>query len=685
MIWRVSEDLMVGFDSALRICLVGAGPRNVSTLERVVANLADWPQVRVEIHVVDPFVFHGGRVWRFGQAHILLMNTVACQISLFTDASVSCVGPVRPGPTLDEWARTLAIMDPVEEYPAEILAEARSLGPNDYPSRAIYGHYLRWVLAQTVATADPRATIRQHADRVVRLTDDPDGRQTVELAGGIRLGGLDAVVLALGHVSMPLGDEGRRYVKHAAGHRIPYRPPGNPAEVRLDDIRPGQRIALRGMGLNFFDYLTLLCQGRGGRFTSASGRLRYLPSGDEPVLLAGSRRGVPYHARGENQKGVAQRHQPLFLTENVIRRWRWRTRAGDPPRFSTEVWPLISHEVHAVYYHALVRANRGDAAADDFRAGYVRFAYDEEAVRRLLGRFGVDRSQWWDWRRIATPYGNLRFASTDQYQRWLLAYLRADLREALRGNVDSPVKAALDAMRDLRNEVRLAVDHSGISGSSYRDELTGWYTPLNAFVSIGPPARRLAEMIALIEAGVLRVLGPGLRVGADSDTRGFRIWSEAVPEPATLVDGLIEARLPEFDVRRTDDQLTAYLRQHGACRPYRIADPSDGDYETGGLWVSERPYRLVDRQGRAHPRRFAFGVPTEAVHWVTAAGIRPGVDSVTLADSDAIARACLSLAGPPRQARSGGTIYLQQHIPLAWLPTTAATRTLAVSASGGAR
>lgn len=674
---------MAGIDCALRICLVGAGPRNVSTLERIVANLSDWPQVAVEIHVVDPFVFQGGRVWRTGQAHILLMNTVACQISLFTDASVNCTGPVRPGPALDEWARTLAIMDPTEEYPAEILDEARSLGPNDYPSRALYGHYLRWVLARTEATADPRITIRLHADQVVRLTDGPGGRQTAELADGTRLDGLDAVVLAQGHVSMPLGDGERRLASHAARHRIPYRPPSNPAEVRLDDIQPGQRIALRGMGLNFFDYLTLLCQGRGGRFTGAVDRLRYLPSGDEPLLFAGSRRGVPYHARGENQKGVAVRHRPLFLTGEVIRRWRWRTRAGDPPRFGAEVWPLISHEVCSVYYHALVRANRGDAAAEEFRSEYVRFAYDDNALRRLLGRFGVDRSQWWDWRRIAAPYGGLRFTSTDQYQHWLLSYLRADLQEALRGNVDSPVKAALDAMRDLRNEVRLVVDHGGLPGTSYRDELTGWYTPLNAFVSIGPPARRLAEMIALIEAGVLRVLGPGLRVGIDSDTPGFRVWSQTVPEPATAVDGLIEARLPEFDVRRTDDQLTTYLRQRGACQPYRIADPQGGGYETGGLWVSERPYRLVDSEGRAHPRRFAFGVPTEAVHWVTAAGIRPGVDSVTLGDSDAIARACLSFAGPPRQTRPGGTIYLQQHIPLAWLPTTTATRLLAGSANGG--
>ena len=63
---------------------------------------------------------------------------------------------------------------------------------------------------------------------------------------------------------------------------------------------------------------------------------------------------------------------------------------------------------------------------------------------------------------------------------------------------------------------------------------------------------------------------------------------------------------------------------------------------------------VVSADGRAHPRRFAYGVPTEAVHWVTAAGIRPGVDSVTLGDSDAMARAVLDLpAAGDRPAEPG--------------------------------
>jgi hypothetical protein len=213
----------------------------------------------------------------------------------------------------------------------------------------------------------------------------------------------------------------------------------------------------------------------------------------------------------------------------------------------------------------------------------------------------------------------------------------SELAEAAKGNVTGPCKAAADVLRDLRNEIRLVVDHGGISGRSYRDDLQRWYMPLNAFLSIGPPAERVEQFGALLDAAVLEVLGPDLQV-TGQDGR-FVAWSAACPDVTVHTTTLIEARLPETDLRRTTDPLLRALLARGEGRPYRI-----GDYVTGGLAVTRRPYHVLDARNRPHPRRFAFGVPTEAVHWVTAAGIRPGVDSVILGDADAIARSCLQVA-----------------------------------------
>jgi hypothetical protein len=204
------------------------------------------------------------------------------------------------------------------------------------------------------------------------------------------------------------------------------------------------------------------------------------------------------------------------------------------------------------------------------------------------------------------------------------------------GNVDGPVKAAQDVLRDLRNELRLIVDHGGLPGDSRRDHLDRWYTPLNAFLSIGPPRRRVEELAALVAAGVVEILGPRLEVRAEGGA--WVAHSPDVPGSALRVTALVEARLPKTDVRRTADPLLARLLKTGEARPH----VSNG-HETGGLDVTPRPYFLINRQGLSHKRRLAFGVPTEGVHWVTAAGARPGVDSVTLSDADAVARAVLRM------------------------------------------
>jgi uncharacterized NAD(P)/FAD-binding protein YdhS len=617
------------------VCVVGAGPRGVSVVERICSNAGVSPVV---VHLVDPLAGDGGRVWRVDQPPSLLMNTVASQVTMFTDDSVDCEGPIVPGPSLYDWAKQPAV---VGVHPARVRAEARELTPNSYPTRAFYGHYLRWVLRQLLRTAPSHVRIVLHRTTAVSLYDGPGGTQVVELADGGRLSDVDAVVLAQGHVDMVPTEEERRLAEFAAagGGRVRHQLPANPADVDLGFVPAGEKVMLRGMGLNFFDYMELLTTGRGGRFArEPGGVLTYLPSGREPVLYAGSRRSIPYHARGENQKGPTGRHEPRVLTQDVIQTLRER----GATEFRRDVWALIAQEVATVYYHTLIAERSCVEEADAFVGRHLSGGVLTTGGHELLsGRYGVLPSEMWDWQRISQPYGARSFLDHGEFQEWLLGYLREDLIEAKRGNVSSPIKAALDVLRDLRNEIRLIVDHSGLTGRSYRDELREWYTPLNAFVSIGPPAQRIEEMIALLQAGVLRVLGPGVRVEPDPAGDAFLVGSSAIPSPPIRVSTVIEARLPEMDIRRSQDPLIKFLVKSRQCQPYRIPDGPGLYYETGGLAVTRRPYHLVDATGFAHPRRFAFGVPTESVHWVTAAGIRPGVNSVILADSDAIARACL--------------------------------------------
>jgi hypothetical protein len=364
---------------------------------------------------------------------------------------------------------------------------------------------------------------------------------------------------------------------------------------------------------------------------------------------------VPYHARGKNQKGSSGRHEPRYVTAEVIERVRTSADAGAPANFRRDIWPLIDQEVRTVYYSTLVRERQCACDAEEFTALFAAaepasvpifgdpLAIEEsDAQRTVLAKFDIDPEKRWDWREIAAPYTDDDVSSTPRFRSWLRSYLELEVREAGKGNVTGPRKAALDVLRDLRNEIRLLVDHGGLSGDSYRDELQRWYMPLNAHLSIGPPAERIEQFGALMDAGVLEVLGPDVHVEC-SDGR-FVAHSRACPDVTVEAATLIEARLPETDLHRTTDPLLRALVDRGECQPYRIPIRGGGHYVAGGVAVTRRPYRLLDAHDRPHPRRFAFGVPTESVHWVTAAGIRPGVNSVILGDADAIARSSLRIA-----------------------------------------
>ncbi|MET9828860.1 FAD/NAD(P)-binding protein [Streptomyces sp. NPDC006385] len=604
--------------STASVALVGAGPRGTSVLERLCASAPELlpPGACLTVHVIDPAPPGPGHVWRTAQSPELLMNTVSSQVTLFTDDSVDCSGPIRPGPSLHAWA-------------------AGALGPDEYPTRAHYGRYLAWVFAKVVREAPPAVRVQTYEARAVRLDEAPDGSQVLTLDDGRVLPGLSAVVLAQGHLPTAADATQRRLAAYAERHGLRYVAPANPADVDLSPVSPGEPVLLRGLGLNFFDHMALLTTGRGGRFAREADGLRYLPSGNEPRLYAGSRRGIPYQARGDNAKGPYGRHLPLVLTPEVIAGFRKRADSGEAPDFLTEIWPLVAKEVETVYYTALIP----EARRPDFVERFLAVPHRDPQEACVLAEFGVPERQRWSWDRVSRPYTGRDFADPGQWRDWLLAYLREDAAQAARGNVHGPLKAALDVLRDLRNELRLIVDHGGLTGASRREHLDRWYTPLNAFLSIGPPRRRVEELVALIEAGVVEVLGPRLEVREEAGAWVAR--SPEVPGSAVRATTLVEARLPEPDLRRSADELLARLLKTGQCRPHTV----DG-YETGGLDVTQRPYRLIDRQGQAHTRRFAFGVPTEGVHWVTAAGARPGVDSVTLSDADAVARAALRAALP---------------------------------------
>lgn len=625
----------------LSVGIIGMGPRGLSLLERLIANLNSMSMSQeIIIHVIDSNSIGPGKVWRTDQSRHLLANTVASQVTVFTDESVDCEGPIVPGPSLYDWAKCLAYIGFDEPYDEEIIKEAQQLQPDSYPTRAFYGHYLRWVYKRLIKHLPSNIKVYSHVTTATGVDDLPIGKQIIYLKDEPEYLIVDAVVLCLGHIEVDLTDKEKEIQNFANQQGLYYIPPSNPSDICLDDIESGKPVILRGLGLNFFDYMALFTTGRGGKFVRKEGKLKYIPSGKEPQLYTGSRRGIPYHARGENEKGAFGRHQPLFLTNAMIKYFHEKVERGEKINFKEEVWPLVTKEVKSVYYAALISSSECACKSRHFLEEYINVENENEE-KILLNEYGISRDKWWDWDKVAYPYKEQNFLNKEEFDQWLLNYLYDDFCHAKGGNVSNPLKAALDALRDLRNEIRLIVDYGGLHPKSHKDDLDEWYTSLNAFLSIGPPASRIEEMIALLEAGVLEIFGPNMTVECDSTNKCFKAYSPLFEHHIVKAKYLIESRLPSTNLHSTTNPLLRYLLETGQCTSFVISGRDGSRYDTGGLAVTNFPSRMINCEGVPHPRRFAIGVPTEGVHWVTFAGIRPGVNSVTLSETDSIAREIL--------------------------------------------
>ncbi len=136
--------------------IVGAGPRAVSLLDRIAVRLAEnATSTSVSITLVDPFG-PGGRIWRRDQPPELLMNTFAGESSIFADPSHGELAGF--GPDLFSWARTALAEPSLDRFTDAELADLKSLTPQSYAPRYLFGTYVSSAYHTAVTTTNVNFT-----------------------------------------------------------------------------------------------------------------------------------------------------------------------------------------------------------------------------------------------------------------------------------------------------------------------------------------------------------------------------------------------------------------------------------------------------------------------------------------------------------------------------------------------
>ncbi len=489
------------------------------------------------------------------------------------------------------------------------------LDPDTFPPRTVVNAYLSWVL-ETLAAA-PGLLLHRHTTTAVDLLERPDGVR-VGLADGGWLDG-DAVVLAQGHLDRRPGAGEQALGEAARAAGLTHVPTGYTADLDLDALQPGEDVLVRGAGLAFVDLVTLLTGGRGGRFDDVDGHLVYRPSGREPVLHVGSRRGVPYRAK----LGYPWAGPPVpltYLTPEAL-----RERFGDRPvDLRADLAPVVARELGRVAAAELFRAH-----PERTRMPWEEFATRYDAVDDagdLWAEAVPDPADRFDLAALDRPLAGHRFADGEALQEWVRGHVRADLARAA-DPAYSQDQAVFTALLFTHGTIAGLVRAGRLTERSEREDVSGWWMNLFSYLASGPPSPRLRELLALSEAGVVRFTGADTVVTLEA---GRWVARSASTDAVTTATALVEARVPEVDLAATTDPLLTALLARGAAAG-----------KGGRLHVDARS-RLVDAAGSASERVSAVGFWTSGAQ--VAAFARPGTDAPFFHQNDALAARLWRLA-----------------------------------------
>ncbi len=607
-----------------RIAIVGSGPRGLGVLERITARLLESPPAGpVELYLIDAVEVGCGRIWRSDQSEWFLMNTVCGEVTMFSGPDD---GRPRPGagPSLAEWWSTSA---------------PDFAGRDGYAPRALHGRYLHYLMEVIAATLPPG--VRLH--RMIATVEDlePTGLgYCLDLSTGDRVL-VDRVILTTGHCVPEQTGPFRELADFAAARpHLRYFPGDSPADMPLDTIPAGSSVGVLGLGLSFYDVMLALTIGRGGQFVDdGEGGLRYVASGREPILVGGSRSGIPLPARGRNQKSAMLAFRPdLFTAERIC-----HGRAFGAIDFATHMLPWILAEVELVYYRTAIRERYGADAAAALTADVLRAAESGvPPIREIAVTQGRTDLSPLDFERVARPFEGESYPSPAAFERALTEHMHRDLDHAERGNYADPLKAALDVLRDTRWVVREVVDFGGLRPDSHRGDFLAWFAPRSALLAAGPPRIRVRQALALRQAGILRVVGPAARFVGDPRCDRFVVSSPVVARSSLEVDSLIDARTPDPNVFRDPSALTRNLLARGIWTGF-VNGSGPAAFHTGGVAVTRSPFHPRDCDGRPDTGLYVLGIPTEHTRWFTLVGSgRPGPWNEFTRDADAIARHALA-------------------------------------------
>lgn len=573
--------------------IVGLGSWGLCVLERSV-NRARHIESSARVHVIEPGQLGGG-VYSAAQPDYLILNNPCGQLSLYAAPDDDEDPAYAVG--LYEWVIARGYRRVGYEY--KIGSEGETILPTDYLPRRLMGEYLVWFYDTLVAEAPPNIEIVRHYAAVTDITPSIGEQETVLLDNGSQIS-VDHVILTSGHTFNEEGVSGSNEVHYLR----PY-----PVEHFDSIVAPEEPIAIAGMGLVGYDLITALTVGRGGTYDDVGDHLRYVASGREPDILFYSRSGVPYCAKSAHGVDPTGEYQPAVCTPAALK--QMINPSGSPLRrrvdFRNDLLPLLFAEMQVRYYvhSALLRGGLSAASLvrDQLQSNWAAGTF-ARAIDRLEPTYGHFNPA-----NVVFADEGARYETSDAYQSHVYKTVETDLHQALAPG-GSPVKAAQEVTRILRDQMRTVIEYGGLSMQSFIDFQSNIRGRINR-IEAGPPPIRSQQLLALLDAGVVRVpFGPHPEVSTEDGKVNIRSTALDKTYEAS-VNSVVRGHLSLPSLARSSSPLLSRLYTKG-----RLTQFSYGGTAVGSVNISE-DFHPYDAEGRVVTSMSLLGVLTEGVRYFT--------------------------------------------------------------------
>lgn len=648
------------------IALIGLGPRGISTLERMIARLnaaTDHPK-SLTLHLIDDAQHGGGRIWDINQTTALCMNTFAHGMTLFAEPGSTVEAPVVQGPTIYEWVRlhlgeTDGIaqekLDYVKNHPLDDAVterftreELEAIKPASYPPRALYGYYLLWFFNSILRDVPEWVTLKQHLARATAI-DSREGFDEITLNNGETLTA-SATVAVTGWQNQGYGEQDKWILHTLEDHPdLTWIRADNPIEQNIEGIKDNESVLARGLGMGFFDVLILTTVERGGKFVDDPSKpwgIRYEATGNEPTYYASSRRGYPFMPQSDDGGLPPAAEIPRLKKVVAELSQREGRRSID---YDTEVWPAVLRDAYQAYVETLARvepeALKADVAEiiqalDDANIDASQVFNGIKAVDEVIERYTTKRFSLLRWIHLLPA----NFDNAEELTAYLVERMTEDLHESELGQ-DSPVRAALWSIGFSRKPTQVLGAEGRYTVES-RHRMFDKAINLGQLSCSGPPIFRTRQLLALVDAGIVKFVGGNPLLGTERHTGE---WTTSSPSSGNVRyhgTTLLDAWVNKPDIRRTPvDDFTRNLVDSGRVHPFTELWEDGTELPTGSVDQHPVSRRVIDAEGNEDPRLHMVGIPAHAQYPdTTISPPIPGTDPWFIQETDKAAVSAVKIA-----------------------------------------